>query len=72
MLFNITRASTGFEETVPPCEGCIKEERSEHWKIEIKDLNELAELAEKEDTLIIYPKKSGNLPEIVIYDDYVE
>ena len=53
MLFNITRASTGFEETVPPCEGCIKEERSEHWKIEIKDLNELAELAEKEDTLII-------------------
>ena len=72
MIFNITRASTGFEETVPPCEGCMKEERSKPWKIEIKDLDELLKLSEKEDALIIYPEKSGNLPKIIIYDAYIE
>ena len=72
MIFNITRASRVFEEDTPPCEGCVKKEKSELWKIEIKDLDELLKLTEKEGSIIIYPGKSDKPPVIVLYDDYVE
>ena len=64
--FVIDRASDLFGK---PCEEAYKDVNE--WIVEFETLADLMEFVEKYGELIIYPA-SGGLPEITIYDDYME
>jgi len=65
MIFTIDRASTWDDED-KPCEGAEKVSGANEWAIEIKTLDELMALVQREGALIL------GATDITIYDAHVE
>ena len=66
MIFIIDRASSLSDEDKAPCEGAELVKGTHEWAIEIKTLDELMSLVEREGNLIL------GVGQITIYDDHVE
>lgn len=66
MRFSIARASS-MDDTKSPCDGARQDDKHpDEWSIEIKNLEALIALSEREGVLVFDTKS------ITIYDDYME
>ncbi len=84
MLFHIKRVSDSyveFDKEKPPISGALPKKvvttsgrECFHWVIKVNSLEELAELGERAKSRIIIDFNDNyyRMPELLIYDDYIE